>query len=77
MPSDRKQINVRVDEQTEALLKALLPAVSADIGLELTQSDLFRLGLLELRKKYLPDYQQRAAPEDGPGASAKKGKAKK
>lgn len=55
MPSTRKQINVRVDDETEELMRALVPAVSAAIGLSIGQSDLFRLGLLELKKKYLPD----------------------
>lgn len=52
MPSDRKQINVRVDEETEGLIRELLPVVSAAVGLSLSQSDLFRLGLVELRRKY-------------------------
>jgi hypothetical protein len=53
MASDRKQINVRVNDDTRALIEQLVPAVSAAIGLEVTFSDLFRLGLLELKGKYL------------------------
>jgi hypothetical protein len=55
MPTDRKQINVRVDAETEALMIRLIPVVSAAIGLKVNQSDLFRLGLVALRKQYLPD----------------------
>lgn len=55
MPSTRKQINVRVDDETEELMRQLAPAVSAAIGLSIGQSDLFRLGLLELKKKYLSE----------------------
>ena len=53
MPSDRKQINVRADDETIALVAELLPVVSAVLGLSVNQSDLFRLGLNELKKKYL------------------------
>ena len=55
VPSDRKQLNIRMDPETEALVAQLLPAVSAVIGLKLSQSDLFRLGMLELQRKYLPN----------------------
>ncbi len=54
MPSDRKQINVRVDGATEVLMRRLIVSVSAGIGLVVNQSDLFRLGLHELAKKYPP-----------------------
>lgn len=54
MPSDRKQVNVRVDAATEDLMARLLPVVSAAIGIAVSQSDLFRLGLIELEKKFAP-----------------------
>ena len=54
VPSKRKQVNVRVDAEAEELMNQLLVAVSARIGLEVSQSDLFRLGLLALKKEYLP-----------------------
>ena len=62
MPSDRKQVNVRVDGETEDLMQRLIPAVSAAIGLPISQSDLFRLGLLELERKYLAGGSTPAAP---------------
>ena len=75
MPSDRKQINVRADSETEELMNRLIPVVSAAIGLKVNQSDLFRLGLVALKKQYLPD-----GDENPPAApviekpAAKKGK---
>jgi hypothetical protein len=54
MPSKRKQLNVRADEETERRIKRLLPAVSAALGLAVTMSDLFRLGMIELERKYVP-----------------------
>ena len=53
MASDRKQINVRASEDTRKLMERLLPVVSAALGVEINQSDLVRLGLVELEKKYL------------------------
>ena len=61
MPSDRKQINVRADAETEELMNRLIPAVSAAIGLKVNQSDLFRLGLIALRKQYLPEDEKPSA----------------
>ena len=55
MPSKLPQLNVRMDPETEALVKRLIPAITEAIGLKVTQSDLFRLGVQELRKKYLTD----------------------
>ena len=53
MPSARRQLNVRLEPETEELLEKLLPVVSARLGLKVSQSDLVRLGLLELQAKYL------------------------
>jgi hypothetical protein len=52
MPSQRKQFNVRADDETEARVQRLLPLVKAAVGLEIGISDLFRLGMIELEKKY-------------------------
>lgn len=54
MPSDRKQLNIRLDPETEERVSRLLVSVSASIGLKVTQSDLFRLGMIELEKKFPP-----------------------
>jgi hypothetical protein len=55
VPSDRKQLNIRMDEETEARVARLLVSASEAIGLRVSQSDLFRLGMIELEKKYPAD----------------------
>ena len=52
MPSKRKQFNVRADPETEARVKRLLPQVKEALGLEVTVSDLFRLGMIALERLY-------------------------
>ncbi|VTR95252.1 unnamed protein product [Gemmata massiliana] len=65
MPSERKQINVRVDDETEELIPRLIRSVTAALGIKVSQSDLFRLGLRELAQKYPP------APEASPRSTTK------
>jgi len=55
MPSQRRQLNIRLDRDMERLVPRLLEAVRRELGLKVSQSDLFRLGMKELAKKYLPD----------------------
>jgi hypothetical protein len=55
MPSQRKQVNVRVDDETEERLARVQASASAALGLKLSVSDLFRLGLIELERKYPAD----------------------
>jgi hypothetical protein len=52
MPSSRRQINVRIDAETAERIECVQVAASAGVGLKLSLSDLFRLGLIELEKKY-------------------------
>jgi hypothetical protein len=52
MPSNRKQMNVRLDDETEERIGRLLPVVSASVGLKLSQSDLVRLALIELERRH-------------------------
>jgi hypothetical protein len=52
MPSNRKQLNVRADEETEKRVERLLPLVSKALGLQVSRSDLFRLGMIELERKF-------------------------
>lgn len=59
MPSERKQINVRLDPDTERTIAELLPVVSKSIGLNVSQADLFRLGILELQKKFMPEREKK------------------
>ena len=62
MPSKRKQINVRSDVETEQRVRRLLPLVKQAIGLEVTVSDLFRLGMIELERKYDGDRTKKKPP---------------
>jgi hypothetical protein len=56
MPSKRRQINIRLDEETEELVGRLLEAVHEALGLRtVSQADLFYMGLHELAKKYLAE----------------------
>lgn len=71
MPSKRKQINVRVDEATETLIAQLQPAVTAAIGLDVSLSDLIRLGMQELARKYLPAGDPPSAPDKPKGKRGK------
>ncbi len=48
----RKQLNVRMDDDTEARLERLVPVASAAVGLSLSQSDVIRLALIALEEKY-------------------------
>lgn len=50
----RKQINVRVDAATEELIERLKPAVAAALGVDITATDLVRLGMQAMAKQYLP-----------------------
>ena len=52
MPPNRKQLNVRADEETEKRIERLLPLVSKALGVQVSKSDLFRLGMIELERKF-------------------------
>jgi hypothetical protein len=63
MPSNRKQLNVRADEETEKRVERLLPLVSKALGLQVSRSDLFRLGMIELERKFGGETAAPPAPE--------------
>jgi hypothetical protein len=69
MPSKRKQFNVRLHPESEALLPALLERMRArHPGLTITRADVIRSALLALEKEY---------PAAGAGAGgARKAKGK-
>ena len=48
----RKQLNVRMDQDTERLLEVLVQRASDKTGLNLSQSDVIRLSLRALKEKY-------------------------
>ncbi len=72
MPSQRRQINVRLSEESEARLKGLVERMRAALGIDVSQSDVIQAGLVELEKRYPPDAGQSAlAP-----SAKKKGRGK-
>jgi hypothetical protein len=54
MPSDRKQINVRLENDAVRKLKELRASMKAAIGNEFSQADVIAAALTELQKKYPP-----------------------
>lgn len=61
MTPRRKQLNVRLDEDSETRLARLIPVVSGAIGLNLSQSDIVRLALIALEEKHT----RKAEPKKG------------
>jgi hypothetical protein len=61
MASDRKQLNVRLDSESFERIDRLMAAASAAVGLKVSMSDVVRLALIELEKKYAAP----GEPEDG------------
>lgn len=59
MPSNRKQLNVRLDGETDERIARLLVSVSAAYGIAVSQSDLVRLGMIELERKFPPAPEQK------------------
>lgn len=53
MATPRKQINIRIDATTESELPILTKAIADQVGIEVTNTDLFRMGISELKKRYL------------------------
>jgi hypothetical protein len=85
MPSKRKQLNVRADDETEQRVVRLLPLVSKALGVQVSRSDLFRLGMIELERKFGGEAAAPPAPKPAAGkvgsethapAPAKKGRHK-
>jgi hypothetical protein len=52
VPSSRKQLNVRMDEESEDRLARLVVAMRQAIGIRVSQSDVVRAALVELEKLY-------------------------
>src|SRR5262249_15903930 len=63
MPSQRKQFNVRADDETEARVQRLLPLVKQALGIDVSISDLFRLGMIELERKHGGDQERQETHE--------------
>ena len=52
MPSERRQLNVRLDPDASARFDRLFPAVSAELGTDLSQAQLVALALKALEREY-------------------------
>jgi Arc/MetJ-type ribon-helix-helix transcriptional regulator len=76
MPSTRRQINVRLSEESEARLKGLVERMRAALGIQVSQSDVIQAGLVELEKRYPPDQAAAKAAPQPPPAEATKAKAR-
>jgi hypothetical protein len=50
----RKQLNVRLDDESAERLDRLIPVVSKVVGLNLSQSAIVRLALIALEEKHVP-----------------------
>ncbi len=65
MPSDRRQFNVRMTEETAAKVDRLVPVVAGAVGIELTQAQFFALAVAALEEKYQPKSRPRGQRKDG------------
>jgi hypothetical protein len=52
MPSQKKQLNIRISEEGEARLKRLVESMKAALGIDVSQADVIQAGLVELEKRY-------------------------
>lgn len=52
MPSERRVLNVRLDDPTSAIWDELVPRVRAAVGLELSQAAVVALAIKALAEKY-------------------------
>lgn len=50
----QKQFNVRLEDTYQQAIERLIPAISAELGITVSASDVIRLGIKELQEKYLP-----------------------
>ena len=76
MPSQRRQINVRLSEESEARLKRLVERMRAVLGIEVSQSDVIQAGLVQLEKRY-PGETEPAAEAQAPPAKKMRKKGEK
>lgn len=52
MPSERRQLNVRLDPATAELWDAIIPRVEAAVGLALSQAQIVALAVRALAEKH-------------------------
>jgi hypothetical protein len=75
MPSKRPQLNVRLREDELALVARLARRLEGETGIPMSQADVIRAGLHELRKRYPDEQPAKAEPaehrEPGPKEQSK------
>jgi len=54
MSPPRRQLNVRLTEESEARLKGLMERMRATLAINVSQSDVIQAALVELEKRYPP-----------------------
>lgn len=64
MPSQRRQINIRLSEESEARLHRLMDSMRTALGINVSQADVVQAGLVELEKRY-PASDAGTSPADG------------
>lgn len=72
MPSKRKQLNVRLSDDSELRLEELVLRMRAALGIEVSKSDVIHAALVELEKRYPP-----IAERSSPATVADSGKGKR
>lgn len=65
MPSNRKQLNVRLAPDAEGWMDEIQAAMVAELGFEVSQADVIRAALAELRKRY-PSVEPGSQPQKPP-----------
>lgn len=74
MPSARQQFGIRLADEDVALLHDLARRIRERTGLDTTHTDVFRLGLRELAKRYPADGE--GADREAEGKPRRRGKGK-
>lgn len=60
MPSKKRQINIRMDDEGFDLLASLVERMKEKLGIEVSQSDAVRAGLCLLDREYPKPQQEKA-----------------
>jgi Arc/MetJ-type ribon-helix-helix transcriptional regulator len=66
MPSERRQLNVRLSEENEARLDRLVRTMRARLGIAVSKSDAIQAGLVELEKRYPAEAPEPEADKPSP-----------
>jgi hypothetical protein len=80
MPSNKRQINVRVSDAAVARLAAVTESMARALGFSVSQADAIEAALIELEKKYPAAGSGGAPPAnaaEGPAGKEAKGKGRR